>query len=452
MTALPELSHFGPSVRVPELRDIRLTRRITAVVDHPHVQRLRRVRQLGLTHLVYPGAIHTRFEHSLGTYGMVQRFLVSLLRHPALASSLSEEDLLTVLAAGLLHDVGHYPFAHSLEAAHRRGHETPRHEDLCSRMLEGPLGDVLRASCGVDPARVARLVALKHAAQPTALDRILACMISSAIDADKMDYLERDSAHLGVPYGRSFDAGRLVAALTLDEAEQALAVDIKGKVSAEMFVFGRYMMFSEAYWHHAVRAASAMVEAALCDDLRRHPRPREAVEAELLECADDELLARVRRRSPAESVAARLLDGLTGDRRRLHKRLCTYSRAYAEADKRAAYDRLYAMPPSELDAVTGRIRSALEALAGVPVGPADVLVDTPPRDKDHPETVDVLFGDVRGRRSYPLHELSRVVAGVHTDFVQVVKKIRVFVAPEVASALAEKRGAAEEVMMEAIVS
>ena len=445
---IPELSHFGAAVRVPELRDVRLTGRVRAVIDHPDFQRLRRVRQLGPTHLVYPGAVHTRFEHSLGAYGYAQRFVVSLLRHPAVAGSVSERDVLTVLAAALCHDIGHYPFAHSLEALHRRGRETPRHEDLAARVLEGSLGSLLSREWGVDPARVTRLFRGKRAEQQGRVDRILSSIISSAIDADKMDYLERDSAHLGVPYGRSFDAGRLVASLTLNEAEDALAVDAKGKISAEQFVFSRYMMFSEAYWHHAVRAASAMVEAALADHVARRD-PAELTTL-LLSMGDDELLATVHSEAPAGSVADRLLGGITGDRRALHKRIATYSRAYAEPEKRAAYERLYAMDGEALDAVTWQMSAALASLTGHRVFPGDVLVDTPPRDKDHPETVDVRYAGVRGRTSYPLHELSRIVAGVHADFVQVVKKIRVFVAPTLAAAARARQHEAEEALLSAI--
>ena len=82
---VPELSSVGPSVRIPEQRDVRLTDRFRVVIDQPEFQRLRRVRQLGPTHLVYPGAVHTRFEHSLGAFGYAQQFLQSLLGHPALA-------------------------------------------------------------------------------------------------------------------------------------------------------------------------------------------------------------------------------------------------------------------------------------------------------------------------------------------------------------------------------
>ncbi len=451
---IPELDPYGPSIRVPDRVDVRLTRRVQSVVDHREFQRLRRVRQLGPTHLVYPGAVHSRFEHSLGVYGQVSRFLVSLQRHPVFASSLSEADLLTVLMAGLLHDVGHYPFAHSLEALHRRGQETPRHERLGADIIRERLGAVLSRELKVEPERVARLIEKKPREQPTRIDRLLGTLISGAIDADKLDYLERDSVHLGVPYGTSFDAGRLVAALTLNEAEDAIAIAAPGKVSAEQFVFSRYLMFSEAYWHHAVRGASAMVEAALFDHVRRLPTATPVAPALLgllLTRSDDELLADLRRDAPAGSVSARLLDGLTGDERRLHKRLVTYSRAYAEPEKREAYERLYRLDGAALDRVTDKMARAIAKATGRVVRQGDVLVDTPPHDKDRAESIDVRYLGVSGQGSYPLQELSAVVQGVHADFVQVVKKIRVFVSFELAAACRERRPELETALLEVVL-
>jgi len=295
------------------------------------------------------------------------------------------------------------------------------------------------------------LIQVKHARQPSRLDQVLASILSSAIDVDKMDYLERDSAHLGVPYGRAFDAGRLIAALTLNEAGDAIAVTAKGKVSAEQFVFSRYMMFSEAYWHHAVRAASAMIEAAFADFVARNEPEPDALVARLLGTGDDALLQYFYDASPEGSVSRRLLDGMTGDRRRLHKRVATYSRVYAESEKREAYERLYALDGAGLDRVTTRLRTHLAEVTGCELEHGDVLVDTPPRDKDHHETVDVCYPNVRGQGAYPLHELSHIVAGVHHDFVRVVKKIRVFVCPELATAVRQQQGRAEEAMMKAIL-
>ncbi|MEC9071444.1 MAG: HD domain-containing protein, partial [Myxococcota bacterium] len=125
---LPELAPTGAGrsvIRLPEVDNVPVTRAVMEVIDHPHFQRLRRVRQLGPTFMVYPGAVHTRFEHSVGVYGTAVRYLQALLQHAQVRQSLDETDVRVVLMAALLHDVGHYPFAHTLEAVHHPGYETP---------------------------------------------------------------------------------------------------------------------------------------------------------------------------------------------------------------------------------------------------------------------------------------------------------------------------------------
>lgn len=461
---IPELSDpVAPAgvIRVGENRDVPLTSRVAEVIDHPMFQRLRRVRQLGPTHLVYPGAVHTRFEHSIGAYGNVRAFVRALLRTPAFADAATEADILVALAAGLLHDVGHYPFAHSLEALHYKGRDTPRHEDLAAPILRGevgaqrgarPLADVLSWRWGIDPERVIRLLTVPRRELVRPMDRVLQSIVSGAIDADKMDYLERDSTHLGVPYGKNYDRDRLIGSLTLDEAEEGLAIWAKGKVSAEVFVFCRYTMFSEAYWHHTVRAASAMVEAALADHVARVRPEQPALVEALLSLGDDALLDPVRADAPMGSTAAHLLAGLTGDRRRLHKRIATFSRVYAEDDKQRAYDRLYGMDAEAAADMVDRVRGRIERLLGHPVHPSAVLIDIPPRDKDRLESIPVRFPSVRGRAQYPLHELSGIVAGVAGDFVRVVKKIRVYCAGPVAAELTGRSLQLEEALLDEVLA
>lgn len=449
---VPEISPVPPAhstVRIPELRNVVLTRRTQALVDHPAFQRLRRIRQLGPTHLVYPGANHTRFEHSLGVFDCVRLYVLSLLRNPTFAISVTAIDILTVLAAGLLHDVGHYSFAHNLEALHHKGRDTPRHEDVGARIVRGeieslrgarPLGDVLQKEWGVDPERVFTLCTGKLGKEPSQIDSILHSIVSSAIDADKMDYLERDSIHLGVPYGRNYDRDRLLASLTLDRDERRIAVLSKGKVSAEIFIFGRYTMFSEAYWHHTVRSAAAMLEAALAAFHSRSQMSGDELLTVLLARDDDEFLAWLRDASPAGGATQYLVDGLVGNERHLYKRVATFSRAYLEPEKQAVYERIYQMSASEVYDLADRLRARLSYMVGRPLHPADVIVDTPPRDKDKLETVDLVYASAHGQQYYRLHELSRVVAGMQDDFVKVVKKIRIFVEPRLAAELAKVDG------------
>lgn len=441
---LPELaapSLSTGSVRIPELRNIPITDRVQRIIDHRAFQRLRRVRMLGPTHLVYPGAMHTRFEHSLGVFGYVRRFLLRLLEQPTFARSVSEEDLLTVLAAGLLHDIGHYPFAHSLEALHLKGEDTPRHEEVGGQIVLGEIptlrgsqsiADLLQQQWNVDAERMIALCTGMLGDDPEPVDQLLHSIISGTVDADKMDYLERDSHHIGVPYGATFDRERLLANLTLNSDATALAIAAKGKVPAEMFVFARYTMFSEVYWHHTVRAASAMVENAIAVFHSRSSIDADQFLDALLIHDDDSFLQWLVDKTPAQSATQYLLTGLQANQRRLFKRLSTYSRAYVEIEKRQAYERIYNMDRAALFDLTSRLTARLSSALGQPIHPASLIIDIPPRDKDELETMDVVYPNVSGQRHYALHELSRVVAGIQDDFISVVKKIRIFAHPEIA--------------------
>ncbi len=459
---LPELAAGVPptgSVRIPELRDVPLTRRVQRIIDHPAFQRLRRVRMLGPSHYLYPGAIHTRFEHSLGVFDYTRRFVLSLLHEPAFADSVTEEDLLTVLAAGLLHDIGHYPFAHSLEALHLKGEDTPRHEEVGAEIIlgnisalrgEAPIGDLLRDDWNVRPRRVIALCTGDLGDEPHRVDQLLHSIISGTIDADKMDYLERDSHHMGVPYGRTFDRERLLTSLTLSADEDRIAIAAKGKVPAEMFVFARYTMFSEVYWHHTVRAASAMVENAIAAfHSRTNVDPDHLLDA-LLSHDDDSFLSWLLDQTPTQSTTRCLLDGLQPGHRQLFKRIATYSRAYVEAEKRHAYNRIYHMDRSTLFDLTSRLTARLGSAIGQSLHPASLIIDIPPRDKDEPETIDVVYPRASGQRFYALHELSRVVAGIHDDFISVVKKIRVFARPDLAARL-RRLDELEDILLEEIL-
>ncbi len=439
---IPELASVGAGqavVRLPELDNVAITRRVARVIDHPHFQRLRRVRQLGPTAWVYPGATHTRFEHSLGVYGTTTRYLNALLGHGHVRDGLEEEDLRTALMAALLHDVGHYPFAHMLEAVHHAGFDTPRHEDLAAEIIRGQaagltsttetIAGLLKREMGVDPERVIQLIVSKRAALKRPVDRLLQSIISSAIDADKMDYLWRDSVHLGVPYGRGYDRNRLLNAITTNGDGDALAVSSKGIISAEIFLLSRYAMFSEVYWHHAVRSVSCMMEVAWADLVAREAPSRDDLVSRLLSVGDDELLRTLYAEAPPASVSGLILKGIAGDRRGLYKRLVTWSRVYDDPAKRHAYDALYTMDRAHLGDLLERLSARL--VEGAPLPPGALLLDIPPRDKDSIPDVAVHYPRAgAGAGAYTsLAKASKIVGGIAEDFIGVVKKIRLFVHP-----------------------
>lgn len=220
------------------------------LLDTPALQRLRYVRQLGLAHLVYPGATHSRFEHALGAYHLARRALANLREAGALRPLPADEPAI-VAAAALLHDVGHYPFSHALEEI-----GAPHHEALAEALVTiGPVADILRADVAKDaPERVFALIASKSKSP-------LQGLISGSFDLDKTDYLKRDARMCGVPYGE-IDEDRLLQSMIVltdpDSKKISVGIREKGLSAVETLLFAKYQMYRNVYWHHACRSATAM--------------------------------------------------------------------------------------------------------------------------------------------------------------------------------------------------
>ncbi|WP_297498630.1 HD domain-containing protein [Thermococcus sp.] len=198
------------------------------LVDTPEFQKLRRITQLGLAFLVYPSARHTRFEHSLGTYHLAR--LVST-RNPEIEEG--------VVYAALLHDLGHYPFSHTLEALY------PKHEENTRWLIKhGGIGDILEENFSLREFEGL----LKNP------------LVSGDIDADRMDYLVRDAYYTGVAYG-IVDLERLVRNLCWDGKRLILLE--KGIMAGQNLLLARSMMYPTVYQHHTARIAGTMLVKAV---------------------------------------------------------------------------------------------------------------------------------------------------------------------------------------------
>ncbi len=265
------------TIRDPIHGDIELSEAELAVVDTPAFQRLRRIRQLSFCSLVYPGANHTRFEHSLGTMHLAGRIARRL--------GLEEEPL---RMAGLVHDLGHIPFSHSLEGVFNTSHE--RNLKL---VMKGEVGDIINDS-GFDVRKILNLVRGRGPGK----------IISSEIDADRMDYLLRDSHYTGVAYG-VIDADRIINVIGFDGRE--VFFHKKGLIALEALLIGRNQMYEAVYFHHTVRIADTMLQEAM-----RRIADKITI-GQLLRMGDDDL----RFFAKQDRVASELLELL--DRRRLYK-------------------------------------------------------------------------------------------------------------------------------------
>ena len=248
-------------IRIPAELDVPLTDRVRALIDTAEFRRLARISQLGLVATGLSGGHPHAFRALAGRLSPGAVVSAAISYDAAFRRrlvTLADAELL--IAAALLHDLGHWPFCHPIEDM--RLPSVPQHELFAnSFLLEGEIADALRDDWAIQPRDVVALLS-RQAARRQARG-LLASMLSGPIDIDKMDYLARDSLHAGVPYGRNFDQGRLIGSLCLNAQRQRhWPSRDKGKTAAEMMVFARYVMFSEVYWHHGVRSATAMLQRA----------------------------------------------------------------------------------------------------------------------------------------------------------------------------------------------
>jgi hypothetical protein len=255
------------------------------IIDSPVFQRLRRIQTLGLTSMAYPGAVHTRFEHSLGVMHLAglmydaitapdrnQKILRYKLRHN---KKRIEEDKQLVRIAALLHDVGHGPFSHVAEEVmpYKKDQDTSSkkkkrftHEDYTVAVINGPLKETIEDSQSNKFAIDAKQIAEVFERGGRNAFWIKA-IISSQLDADRGDYLLRDSHHIGVKYG-IYDHERLLNTLTLgqhpEEPQVAmLGVNREGLRVAESFVIARYLEYTQVTFHKTRKAYDFHLEKAM---------------------------------------------------------------------------------------------------------------------------------------------------------------------------------------------
>jgi len=253
------------------------------IINHPVFQRLRRIRQLSLTDMVYPGATHTRFEHSLGVMHLATLMYDAIISNEDNKKILEEmlsyneiglkKDRQLVRLSSLLHDVGHAPFSHASEEIMPINGQTGKHhkhEDYTTAMIKGPLKSTIenhqinRNNFGITAEEVAGLI---EGNAKILGDRIFwKVIISSQLDADRGDYLLRDSHHIGVKYG-VYDHSRLINTLALgvepESEEVVLGVDEGGWHVAEAVVIARYQLFTQVYFHKTRRAYDYHLKEAM---------------------------------------------------------------------------------------------------------------------------------------------------------------------------------------------
>jgi HD superfamily phosphohydrolase len=367
------------------------------LMDTLPLQRLRRVKQLVFADYVYPGANHTRFEHSLGVM-----HLAGVLGR-SLPVGMAEEEVEMVRLAGLFHDLGHGPFSHTFEQVLvKRLNKT--HEDLTPWIVKGTeLKDILSRN-GLDVDAVAELAVGKAASVHPFVNQ----MISSAVDVDKMDFLMRDTYHTGAQYG-NIDVYRLI--YTMEVFDGNLVVNSSALPALEAFLIARVESFRAIYYHKAARAAQIMLVKAMeaAEDeigLCAFKTPQEYIEAD-----DYTAWSELKRCPKSRGIIQDL------ERRRLLK--CAYEKEVQAEDK--SVSSLFG-----LESLRGQVEDELASMAGVPEG--EVFIDTPSLpsipyrhtiDFD-PMEIPIVDGSGSERKLFRATKLSKTIE-VLRGFVNIVR-------------------------------
>lgn len=244
-------------VRDPVWGTIGLPEGYRQLGQHPLFMRLGRIRQLGPTHLAYPGAVHTRLNHSIGVFEIAKRMLVSLIRSMTGPGIWTPVGISSFLAAALLHDLGHFPYTHSLKDL-----SLLSHENLAARMIldDVHLRRILIDELHADPMMTAMIIDESIPAEDPQI-QMYRTMLSGTLDPDKLDYLNRDAFFCGVPYGLQ-DVDFILTKIRITE-DKRLGILSQGTGSIEHLLFSKYLMYRNIYWNRHVRSATSMIGKAV---------------------------------------------------------------------------------------------------------------------------------------------------------------------------------------------
>ena len=232
--------------------------------------RLQQVKQLGFVYRIWPGATHTRYEHSLGSYHLTVRALRALLQRgeDGGLDGVPISSVQALVVAALLHDIGHYPYSHTIEEL---GHPIPLHEQIGRTIIEhSEIATILERDYHLSPERVADFIDPPKNRTRHPGDQLLSQLLSGALDVDKLDYLPRDARACNVPYG-GVDVSRLLGSLRIHpkvHGQPGIVVTHKGVSPLHSLLHARQEMFDNIYWHHTSRSFQAMLIRGVQDALQ----------------------------------------------------------------------------------------------------------------------------------------------------------------------------------------
>jgi HD superfamily phosphohydrolase len=374
--------------------------------------RLCRIFQLGPVYLAYPGATHTRASHSIGVYHLGRRLLQNLAERGA-AQWLTPEGVNSFLCACLLHDLGHFPYTHSLkeltvnsESTVKQGFMRPlrSHEALTGEIILAEPLQSLVGKTGADPGLTAAIVDKGlHCPSGSAGElQFYRKLLSGCLDPDKLDYLNRDARYCGVPYGAQ-DVDFILSRL-YPHRERGADIDSRLIPNVESVLFSKYLMYRTVYWHRQVRSATAMIKKALINGLESG-----ALAGEELYNLDDQSLFTLLKNKTGSVLGEAVWEG------RIYAAAAEIP--FAEAGHICLRD--ISVRSRQEEQLAARFRAA-----GIPLGGGDLIIDLP-----EPASFETgLF--VLDEKCYFAESSSAFKAEIVDSFVRTLYTIRIFVKPE----------------------
>jgi len=271
---------------------VNITEEDKKLIDTPYLQRLRRVRQLPLADYVYPSAVHTRFEHSLGVAHLAMNIMINL------PVEIEEDEAKIIRFASLLHDIGHGPFSHLFEVILIK-YFNLNHEQVGREIIiRSEIADILK-DIGINPVEIGNLIV----GESFSLKKYLQQIVKSGIDADKLDFIKRDNFHSGAGYG-NIDIDRLVN--TMEVYEENLAINMTALHTFELFLLARVKSFEAVYFHKTLRIAQLMLLKAIEKYIEKNGFPSKLEIDEYLNLDDLRLWIKLAEDSSSKDIMKRI--------------------------------------------------------------------------------------------------------------------------------------------------
>ncbi len=463
-------------VRLSGGMNVQIRSSFSTIIDTPHFQRLRSIKQLGLTELIYPSATHSRFSHSLGAFDLAGRYLSALIRNSSecrVGITDKIKDLIRMKI--LIHDIGHYPFAHYFEEMmenigdSRQGNErlafvVPstgeevdlKHESLGKMLCTGEL-NLRIARVAAESARIKLAFNDGKNLEEHLLGGIIKGIIDGALDCDKVDYLIRDGMACGVPYASSIDIERMLTSLTVGrnpsdqkrrtgKQEMLLMITEKGIAPVESLFSARYQMFSEVYWHKVARAITAMMKQALFIIFNSGICTRQDFGEKAINSTDEMFLNWMQEKlNEAEPEASFDLIGGILEGRKIFKRVLTLSAAWEKSEEslyKKTMEKITINGNSQisfmrLQKLQSAFQKEIQKKFQLEIKYWKVLIDAPPgheKDEEYPYVIysKVPFNAERLNKISGLHKETNKQSSFSSS-LEATHKIRIFIEPKIFS-------------------